>query len=101
MGVGSPRLHWPPQPLRMSITALPGAVPSNRFGSPERIGRLPIPDKAHLSDLDVRACSGVRPILASAAADVDRFSDRAAPSWQTGRELSGGVQIREGGPKCH
>jgi hypothetical protein len=46
----------------MSVTALPGAVLSIRLGSPERIGRLSIPDEASLSGLGVHSRSGPKPI---------------------------------------
>jgi hypothetical protein len=46
----------------MSVTALPGTVLSIRLSSPERIGRLSIPDEAHLSGLGAHSRSGPNPM---------------------------------------
>ena len=100
MGVGLPRPHWPSLLLRMSVTALPGTALSIRLGSPERIGRLAIPDEAYLSGLGAHSRSGPKLVLASAEADLINLTIKRRILGRRFNDRRRALKICEGGPAC-
>jgi hypothetical protein len=84
----------------MSVTALPGTVLSIRLGSPERIGRLSIPDEASLSGLGVHSRSGPKAIWHRRQPTLINLTIKRRILGRRFNDRRRALKICEGGPAC-